>query len=190
MHSLLTVSLYRCTCIPDCIMQFHRIRTSQQRLIIVPRQSGRDGVTDAKLYQCALLPAHLCCRSRVQVNRIQCIRIAKHGCCSQSKYLFNINSVNNLLPSFSIEHFVLSCSSFRPIFLLCPCSVLTGVWSAQPTTGEKPPPLCDHTFTKIDQHRAVVFGGWSGRNRCDIDDTYVLDMETWVWHFYNMNLYF
>ena len=55
----------------------------------------------------------------------------------------------------------------------------TEVWAAQPTTGEKPPPLDDHTFTKIDNHRAVVFGGYTGSSR--VNDTYVLDMETWVW---------
>ena len=57
--------------------------------------------------------------------------------------------------------------------------LLLGVWALQPTTGEKPPPLDDHTFIKIDNHRAVVFGGYTGTSR--VNDTYVLDMETWVW---------
>ena len=48
----------------------------------------------------------------------------------------------------------------------------------QRTTGESPPPLAAHTFTKIDHHRAVVFGGYTGSIR--ENGTYVLDMETWV----------
>ena len=57
-------------------------------------------------------------------------------------------------------------------------SVPAGVWAEQPTTGEKPPPLSSHTFTQVDHHRAVLFGGWTGRR---INDTYILDMKTWVW---------
>ena len=51
-------------------------------------------------------------------------------------------------------------------------------WSVQPTTGEKPPQLASHTFTKVDHHRAVVFGGHTGSSV--INDAYVLDMKTWV----------
>ena len=57
-------------------------------------------------------------------------------------------------------------------------TVPAGVWAIQRTTGESPPPLCFHTFTKIDHHRAVVFGGYTGSSR--ENDAYVLDMETWV----------
>lgn len=56
--------------------------------------------------------------------------------------------------------------------------VPAGVWEIQKTNGEKPPPLSNHSFTKIDNHRAVVFGGYNGSYN---NDTYVLDMETWVW---------
>ena len=59
--------------------------------------------------------------------------------------------------------------------------ILTGEWLSPPTTGEAPPPLSSHTFTKIDHHRAVVFGGNSGTQR--FNDAYVLDMETWVWKY-------
>ena len=66
-----------------------------------------------------------------------------------------------------------------PVFESCVYNMTTGVWSTPPTTGEKPPPLAWHTFTKIDHHRAVVFGG---DDRSTIhNDAYVLDMETWVW---------
>ena len=50
-----------------------------------------------------------------------------------------------------------------------------GVWVAQSTTGERPPPQSCSTFTKIDSHRAVLFGGSVGSN-----STYVLDVDTWV----------
>ena len=61
----------------------------------------------------------------------------------------------------------------------CSATVPAGVWAVQRTTGESPPPLSHHTFTKIDHHRAVVFGGYTGSSY--LNDTYVLDMETWVW---------
>ena len=38
-----------------------------------------------------------------------------------------------------------------------------------------------HTFTKVDHHRAVIFGGFTGST--ELNDTYVLDMETWVWRY-------
>ena len=51
-------------------------------------------------------------------------------------------------------------------------------WSDQPATGDKPPPVSSHTFTKLDHHRAVVFGGFTGKS--ELNDVYILDMETWV----------
>lgn len=58
---------------------------------------------------------------------------------------------------------------------------LVEVWSAQRTTGQKPPAVESHSFVKIDSHRAVVFGGYTGKT--NLNDTYVLDMDTWVcWH--------
>ena len=74
----------------------------------------------------------------------------------------------------SLSDAVLSSQTHTLLYVTAPA----GVWSVHPTTGEKPPPLADHTFTKIDHHRAVVFGGWTGS--CKLNDTYVLDMETWV----------
>lgn len=56
-------------------------------------------------------------------------------------------------------------------------------WSAPSTTGDKPPPLSRHTFTKIDKHRAVVFAGYDGKKKHN--DTFVLDMEKWVGHLLN-----
>ena len=59
-------------------------------------------------------------------------------------------------------------------------TLFSGEWSAQSTTGEAPPPMSDHTFTKISRNRAVVFGGESGG--CRFNDAYLLDLETWVWY--------
>ena len=61
------------------------------------------------------------------------------------------------------------------------CSSVTtfaGVWKVQPANGTRPPPLANHTFTKIDNHRAVAFGGYTGS--CRVNDAYVLDMKIWV----------
>ena len=41
-----------------------------------------------------------------------------------------------------------------------------------------PPPMEHHTFNKVDNHRAVVFGGWIKGKR--VNDTYLLDMQNWV----------
>lgn len=57
-------------------------------------------------------------------------------------------------------------------------TVPAGVWMAPRATGEKPPPLYGHTFTKVDRCRAVVFGGIpQDLKHCG---TYVLDMNRWV----------
>ena len=65
----------------------------------------------------------------------------------------------------------------RAIVTLCIFSP-ADTWIAQATTGEKPPALWGHTLTKIDQHRAGLFGGFDGGR--DHNDTFILDMETWV----------
>jgi len=37
----------------------------------------------------------------------------------------------------------------------------------------------DFSFTRVDEHRAVVFGGYQPEAGT-VSDTYILDMETWV----------
>ncbi len=52
------------------------------------------------------------------------------------------------------------------------------VWSSPSCTGEGPPPLSGHTFTKIDLLRAVVYGG-----RTEIvylTAMFILNIQTWV----------
>lgn len=66
-------------------------------------------------------------------------------------------------------------SYYTALFLV---STTAGVWKLQPTSGTCPPPLANHTFTKIDKYRAVAFGGYTGS--CRSNDAYVLDMKIWV----------
>ncbi len=46
-------------------------------------------------------------------------------------------------------------------------------------SGECPPPCVDFSFTRVDQHRAIAFGGFQPEMGTT-SDAYMLDMETWV----------
>ena len=53
------------------------------------------------------------------------------------------------------------------------------MWSSPPTTGSRPPPCAGFSFTAIDSHRGVLFGGYSpGRGR--INDIHIINMQTMV----------
>ena len=54
----------------------------------------------------------------------------------------------------------------------------TGCWSIPDTTGETPRPCAASSFTKVDQHTAVLFGGRQKEGR--VNDLAILDMEKWV----------
>ena len=54
-----------------------------------------------------------------------------------------------------------------------------GVWSCPATTGERPPPCSNFTFTAIDDRRAVLFGGYNGV-RHQMNDVYIIDLHTLV----------
>ena len=58
----------------------------------------------------------------------------------------------------------------------------TEICTAQTTTGDEPPSLNGCTLTLIDQHKAVLFGGYDGHEYRN--DTYLLDMEKWVYACY------
>jgi len=45
-------------------------------------------------------------------------------------------------------------------------------------TGTKPPPRFNFTFTKIDERKAVVFGGLTSEGA--LGDTYVLELDKMV----------
>ncbi|XP_064393619.1 uncharacterized protein LOC135341072 isoform X2 [Halichondria panicea] len=51
-----------------------------------------------------------------------------------------------------------------------------GVWSSPELRGERPPPCDDFTFTMMDQHRAVFFGGFQSDRR--VNDVYLFDFRT------------
>ena len=82
------------------------------------------------------------------------------------------------IPACSILISSLSLS-LPPLAIVTLCiSFPTDTWTAQATTGEKPPALRGHTLTMVDQHRSILFGGYDGGRWHN--DTYILDMETWV----------
>ena len=74
---------------------------------------------------------------------------------------------------------ILISLSLPPLAIVTLCiSFPTDTWTAQATTGEKPPALYGHTLTMVDHRNALLFGGMSGGRY--YNDTYILDMETWV----------
>ena len=54
-----------------------------------------------------------------------------------------------------------------------------GVWSCPATTGDRPPPCTDLTFTAVDDRRAVLFGGYNGEQG-RMNDVYIIDLSTMV----------
>ena len=68
---------------------------------------------------------------------------------------------------------------FLQYYVLC---LLLGKWSSLQTTGERPPPCNYFSFTMVDDHRAVLFGGFQGGKR-RTNDVYLLDlifMVSWL----------
>ena len=61
----------------------------------------------------------------------------------------------------------------------CLSPLTAGVWSCPVTTGERPPPCSDLTFTAVDDRRAVVFGGRIGEQG-RMNDVYIIDLATMV----------
>ena len=56
--------------------------------------------------------------------------------------------------------------------------MIAGRWSIPETTGEMPRPCAAASFTKVDQHTAVLFGGRQKQGR--VNDLAILNMEKWV----------
>ncbi|XP_064393444.1 uncharacterized protein LOC135340943 isoform X2 [Halichondria panicea] len=52
-----------------------------------------------------------------------------------------------------------------------------GVWSSPELRGERPPPCSGFTFTMVDQHRAVLFGG-NQPDRVVVNEVYMFDFRT------------
>ena len=76
-----------------------------------------------------------------------------------------------------ITEYTATCMS-QGIASCCMCCT-AGVWSCPATTGERPPPCSDFTFTTINDRRAVLFGGYNG---CQgfMNDVYIIDLLTMV----------
>lgn len=92
--------------------------------------------------------------------------------------MYNNNIIipeENVSLLFKILDMPLVCVRFYPQFY-------TDEWTLQATTGLSPPALYGHTFTMIDHHRAVVFGGLGYGQLGYVNKTYLLDMDTWVWY--------
>ena len=53
-----------------------------------------------------------------------------------------------------------------------------GYWTIPDITGETPKPCAAASFTKVDQHTAVLFGGRQKEGR--VNDLAILNMEKWV----------
>ena len=63
---------------------------------------------------------------------------------------------------------------------VCPASPSAGKWSSPTTTGPRPPPCSNFTFTAVNHHKAVYFGGYQPGRGGRVNDTYVIDFETMV----------
>ena len=57
--------------------------------------------------------------------------------------------------------------------------MLLGKWSSPQTTGKRPPPCSTFSFTMVDDHRAVLFGGFQG-GKGRTKDVYILDLRSMV----------
>ena len=57
--------------------------------------------------------------------------------------------------------------------------ILLGKWSSPQTTGKRPPPCSNFSFTIVDDHRAVLFGGFQG-GKGTTKDVYILDLRSMV----------
>ena len=65
---------------------------------------------------------------------------------------------------------------------VCTASPSAGEWSSPPTTGPRPPPCSGFSFTAINHHMAVMFGGSQAGQL--VNDVYIIDfrsMVRWEW---------
>ena len=79
-------------------------------------------------------------------------------------------------------------STLIKICLIVSSIFTAGVWSCPATTGERPPPCAGHTFTAVDDRRAVVFGGkYREQGRMNV---FIIDLSTMVfkWHVGTMRI--
>ncbi len=58
-------------------------------------------------------------------------------------------------------------------------SFIPGVWSSPGVSGTRPPPLAGFSFTVLDDHRAILFGGVNHREEA-VNDAFILDVRRMV----------
>ena len=57
-------------------------------------------------------------------------------------------------------------------------NVMIGRWSVPECTGTAPPPCAAFSFNKVDQQRALLFGGRQREAR--VNELHILNMDHWV----------
>ena len=62
----------------------------------------------------------------------------------------------------------------------CVTSPSSGKWSSPVTTGPRPPPCSSFSFTAINNHQAVLFGGGQPGHGGRVSDCYLMDFESMV----------
>jgi len=72
--------------------------------------------------------------------------------------------------------------SFTPskLDIVCLISLSAGKWSIPTTTGPRPPPCAEFSFTAISDHLALLFGGFQPGHGEIVNDCYVMNFETMV----------
>jgi len=77
---------------------------------------------------------------------------------------------------------VMPIISFTPskLDIVCLISLSAGKWFIPTTTGCRLPPCAAFSFTAINDHLAVLFGGEQPRHGGSVSDCYVMNFETMV----------
>ena len=85
-------------------------------------------------------------------------------------YIESVNSVSKYI-------FIIGLTSdHTPLSLP---NTLPGVWSSPQLKGKRPPPWDSFTFTKVDQDRAVLFGG-EQPGHIKVNDLYLFNLREMV----------
>ena len=67
-------------------------------------------------------------------------------------------------------------------YIVCvtPWSIYIGSWSSPTVNGTRPPPGRGFALTSIDEHRAILHGGYDAGHKCRSSDVYIIDFQTMV----------
>ena len=63
---------------------------------------------------------------------------------------------------------------------VCRIMFFSGTWSSPSFSGTRPSPCSAFSLTSIDDHRALLYGGWDGEHRCCVSDLYLIDFQLMV----------